>query len=152
MLGACGVTHPTLSASAVSSEISAQLHNLYPLVSPTVSCPSGVRDAKGQTFRCTAGLDGQTLHLTGTVTAGGRFTVAPEEAVVVVATRVAQLSADIQRQARTPAQVDCGPQPLLVVPVRGTFSCHVTFPRQKPRLVTVTEIDVKGDFGYKVSG
>jgi hypothetical protein len=136
----------------VSTEISSQLASHYPVISPVVICPSGVPDSKGKTFTCTASMDGQTLHIDGIVTgAGGHFTAAPKEAVVLVAQRTQQLTRDIASQAHTKANVDCTSRTLLVVPVDNTFPCTVTFVGQKPRSVTVKVVDAQGDFTYTVA-
>jgi hypothetical protein len=152
LFASCAVTHPTLDSKSVEREISQQLASRYRIPAPTVACPSGVRDAVGRTFTCLATIEGQTLHLTGTVTkSGGHFTVAPQEAIIVVSQRAQQLKQDIEKQTRSTAQVDCGTRNLLVVPVGQTFPCTVTFPGQPPRQVTVKVIDPQGDFGYSVS-
>jgi hypothetical protein len=152
LFASCSVTHPTLDAVSVERQIARQLTSRYAIPAPPVKCPSGVRDAAGQTFICQATIEGQILHLTGTVTkAGGHFTVAPQEAIVSVSQSTKQLAQDIEKHARATAQVDCGPRTLLVVPVGHTFPCTVTFPGQPPRPVTVKVVDLQGDFGYTVA-
>jgi hypothetical protein len=147
----CNVASPTLDSAGTSKQISSQLEAQYQVKAPTVSCPSGVRDVSGQTFACTATLDDQVLHLQGTVTSSGHFTVAPEEAVIVVSQRSAQLTQEIEHQAHTSATVDCGSRTLLVVPVGHAFPCTVTFHGEGTRSVSVKVVDVQGDFSYTVA-
>jgi Domain of unknown function (DUF4333) len=146
------VTHPTLDANSVQAQIASQLSARYPVASPHVVCPSGVPASKGQTFLCTATLDGQTLDLDGTVTSGGgHFTISPTEAIIVVDSSTAQLTARIDSQTGAKATVSCGTRSVLVVPVGQTFSCMATFPGQHPRAVTVTVIDIQGHLDVKLA-
>jgi hypothetical protein len=152
VLASCGVAHRTLDAASVEREISQQLATRYSIPAPAVTCPSGVRQTKGQTFLCTTTIEGQTLHLEGTVTAGGgHFTIVPKEAPISVTQTSQRLAQDIEKRTHTSAEVDCGSHTLLMVPVGQTFSCTVTFPGQPPRPVTVNVIDVQGDFGYTLA-
>jgi hypothetical protein len=111
-----------------------------------------VSDRKGQTFTCTATLDGQRVELVATVTGpGGQFTVVPKSAIIVVSSQTAQLADDIEKEAHVRGDVDCGSRSVIVVEVGATFTCTVTFPEQKPRTVTVKVMNVQGDFGYTVA-
>lgn len=152
-LASCAVKpQPTLDAGSVSGQIAAQLSARYQVPSPHVVCPAGVPDRKGQIFTCSGTLDGQTVDLDATITgSGGRFTVVPRSAIIVVASRAAQLTADIDRSAHVTSSVDCGPRAILVVPVGQTFGCQVSFPGQRPREATVKVTDVQGDFDYTVA-
>jgi Domain of unknown function (DUF4333) len=152
LFASCGVTHRTLDAASVEREIAQQVATRYSIPAPTVKCPSGVRQTKGQTFICTATIEGQTLHLEGTVGAGGgQFTVAPREAIISVSSQTARLADDIASHTHTAPRVDCGPHTVLIVPVGHTFTCTATFPGEPPRPVTVKVLDLRGDFSYTLS-
>jgi hypothetical protein len=135
----------TINASSAASEIAAELRNHYQM-EPSVQCPSGVPDKKGQTFTCSAVLDAQKVDLEATVTrTGGTFTVNPTSAILVVATVVPEVQASLARSASVPAAVDCGTRTLLVIPVKGTFTCQATFAGNLPRTVTVTVTNIEGN-------
>jgi hypothetical protein len=52
---ACG---PTLDASGLEEQLSAELHDRFPDSTWQVSCPDGVEPEAGSTFTCTATDDG----------------------------------------------------------------------------------------------
>jgi hypothetical protein len=151
LVASCGITHRTFDARSIEREIAGQVATRYSIPAPPVTCPSGVRDATGQTFVCQVTIDGQVLEVKGTVTKGGQFTPAPQQAIIVVSQTTDRLAQDIGTRFHTTAHVDCGSRTLLVVPVGQTFACTVTFPGQPPRPVTVKVVDLNGDFGYTVA-
>lgn len=143
--------HPTVDPTSAAEQISSQLASRYSIPSPVVSCPAGVPDTEGQTFVCTATLDGQSVDLQGTVTgSGGRFSVMPKSAILGLASLTAQLASQIESRTGSKPIVDCGTRNLLVVPAGKSFTCQAKFAGQQPRVVTVKIADVQGDFGYSL--
>ena len=146
-LTSCGVQpRHTINAASASHQIAAQLAARYPVGTPTVSCPAGVADTVGQTFECSANLDGQPIQLHATVTgAGGRFTFSSQSVIVAVDSVVATLTGKIQDQTHVRAAVDCGHRSVLVIAVGNSFQCSVTAPGVPDRTATVTVVDNLGD-------
>ena len=136
----CGVgPHHALEAAGVQSAIASQLSHEYPVAKPAVACPGGVPLDAGRTFHCTATVDGQPLQLDVTLTdSHGHFRVEPSAAIIPVARATAQLEHDIAGRTHSPASLDCGSRPVLVVEVGGTFACSATVAGVR-RTVRVTE-------------
>ena len=152
LVTSCGVgPRHTLSPSSVSSEIAAQLEAQYGIKQPEVTCPSGVPDRRGQTFVCTATIDGQTVQMDGTVTGSGRFTVEPRSVIISVPTIESSLAAELQKQTHIKPVVDCGSREVLVVEVGGTFACSAAFTVGKPRAVKVTVVNLQGHYLYQLA-
>jgi hypothetical protein len=80
----------------------------------------------------------------------GRYTLEPTAAVVVPAHLVPMLEARIAGDLGAAATVDCGPQPVLVLPAGATFGCTATV-RGRPRPVTVTVEDLQGHVRFSVA-
>jgi hypothetical protein len=136
----------------VSHEIASQLSDRYPVGSPTVNCPTGVADTAGATFVCSTVLDGQPVHMDGTVTgSNGQFTVVPDAAIIPIASATSLLTQDITNQTHVRPRVDCGTLRVAVVAIGRSISCSATFPGQKPRKVTVTVTDRQGDVRYTLA-
>ena len=152
-LTGCGAGPKTeISATSAAHQIAAQLTARYGLSHVQVTCPPGVTDRDGQKFVCPTVIGGMSVDMDATVTgAGGHFTVAPAEPIVVLSSVAGQLATQIdQRTGRKPA-VTCPGGVVKIVPVDTTFDCTATFPGEKGRTVTVKIIDIKGDFGYQLA-
>ncbi len=148
----CGVgPRHTLSPSSLSSQIAAQLETQYGIKQPAVTCPSGVPDRKGQTFVCTATIDGQTIQMDGTATGSGRFSVEPRSVIISVPTIESSLATELKKQTHIKPVVDCGPKEVLVVEVGGTFACSAVFPGGKPRAVKVKVVNLQGRYLYQLA-
>jgi hypothetical protein len=103
----------------------------------------------GQTFTCTAVLDGQTVKMDGTVTGNdGRFTVVPDSAIIDVAGATKILTSGITAQTHLHSTVDCGSRKVVVIVVGQTFDCMARLAGEKPRTVKVTAVDHQGNLRY----
>jgi len=90
-------------------------------------------------------LDGQSLVVNGTVTGtGGRYTIQPAEAVIIVSHAVSVLQADIATQTHVPDTVNCGRSTVLIVAAGRTFSCTATVAGQA-RQATVMVSGLQGN-------
>jgi hypothetical protein len=153
-LASCGVgpSH-TLNPKSVQAQIAHQLESRYPVKGVVVNCPASIpADRVGTTFTCTAGIDGQTLRLLGTVTSSkGLYSIEPAEAIVSTAQAASTLQSDISANVHSTVSVDCGPLPVRVVPVNGQFACQVSIAGQGARQATVTVEDLNGHFHYSLA-
>jgi hypothetical protein len=154
MTAACGVSpHRTLDAHSVASEIGTVLARQYQLPAEHVSvhCPGGVRTISGQKFICQATVAGESLSINGRVTSSdGRYTVAPAQAVIVVARAEPVLQSEITAQLHVPVHVSCGTQRVLVLGPGDAFSCTATV-EGETRLVTVDVVDLQGNVRYSLA-
>jgi hypothetical protein len=135
----------------MSSQIAAQLEAQYGIKEPSVTCPSGVPDRRGQTFVCTATIDGHTVEMDGTATGSGRFTVQPRSVIISIPAIESSLASELQKLTHVKPVVDCGSGDILVVEVGGTFACTAAFPGGKPRAVKVTVVNRQGDYRYQLA-
>jgi hypothetical protein len=143
----------TLDARSIERRISAEIASQYQLAPALVSvaCPKGTPAQAGRMFSCTATLAGQPLPIDGTVTDDrGRYTLEPTAAVLIPADLVPMLEARIAADLGAAATVDCGVQPVLVLPAGGTFGCTATV-RGRPRPVTVTVEDLQGHVRFSLA-
>lgn len=138
-----------MNGGSAAKKISAELSGRYAGTTPGVTCPSGVAVHAGQTFACHVVIDGQSLTITGTITASnGDFTLAPSAAIIPVAQTAMALEQSISKEAHVPVIVACGSRTVAVVAAGQTFMCTATLRGEKPRPVTVTVRNVEGDTSY----
>jgi hypothetical protein len=123
-----------------------------PAADVTVTCPDGIPEVAGRSFKCQATVAGQTLPIDGTVTnSAGRYRTRPGAAVIVLSSVAAELQSRVAAQERAPARVFCGDQAILVVPAGGSFSC-TSMVAGHNRQLTVTVDDLEGHVHFSVAG
>ncbi len=91
-----------------------------------VACPDGLKAERGNTFDCTAKVDGETVRFEVTQTDDqGTVSVSAAEAVVDVNTLRARIEDSYQEQADRAVSADCGEQTVIVVKFREAINCTV---------------------------
>ena len=128
------------------------MRSRYPATHVQLDCPSGVKEKIGAAFSCTATLDGERVTLGGKVTsAGGGYSIQPEEAIVVSTQAAATLQQRIAAQLRENVSVSCGLPAIRIVPAGGEFTCDATLPGQSTRQVIVSVLDSSGNMRFSLT-
>jgi hypothetical protein len=162
--GACssgggGETEPpttpaTLDIAQATTQIEAYVAATYPTVARgAVTCPDSVEVEQGSTFQCTAVVgDGKELHITVTQDSadGTEISFVPDEAVIEMATVVANLPGQVADKFTGGATVDRGPDQVMVIPPGGTFGCSGTDITGTAKIIQVTVTDINGNLSVAV--
>jgi hypothetical protein len=115
-----------------------------------VDCPER-KIKKGDTFTCTAIVEGQSLRLAVTQTDDeGTVDGQPEQALLSVEKATTAIESSIREQTGIAAQVDCGDKAVLVKDVGATFDCTARAPDGSTRRVAVTVKDLEGNVDFRL--
>lgn len=146
---AAAATPPPVAGTEVAAFIDAKLDpELAPLAVTPARCPDRLVLAKEKPEFCGITVEGQPVRVRVVRADNGGYTVATDQAVVVVQKLEAALAAQTSQAAGVPVQVDCGDRAVLVADPPKTVQCLAT-PAGKPaRLLDVTINDTSGAFSY----
>jgi hypothetical protein len=112
------------------------------------SCPEGVDLKVGEEFRCTVSVAGVEAPYTVTITEVGdtsaHYELAPAKAIIGVDAVIAFLRDQAQAQGLADAEIDCGPEKILVADPQTTFDCTLST-ATADQVVTVLIEDLEGN-------
>ncbi len=138
----------TLDRDDLHALIEDQLAGDLPVTIADADCPEVEDPADGDTFECTATLDGQPVTVVGTVTdaENGTVNVVFGDAVL----DVAALESTTAEQLGEGITVECGDENYLVQEVGASFECEATDSSGATAAVAVTVNDVAGNVSFEV--
>jgi hypothetical protein len=158
VLAGCTITigrRDTVDPARMTDSITRWLKEQFPdLRMGSIACPSKVKLTAGETFQCTADMEGAQLPITVTLTHvdtdkgeyDSNFKLA--KALVNTDKAVKELQSSLPVEL-VDATVDCGTPRVRVVEVGGTFECTVS-KGNEPQVVRVVVEDVSGSAQFEL--
>jgi Domain of unknown function (DUF4333) len=158
LLGGCTITiggRDTVDPARMSDSITRWLQEQFPdLRVGSIACPSKVKLTAGETFQCTADMEGAQLPITVTLTHvdtdKGEYDSSFKLAKPLINTdkAVKELQSNLPVELAN-ATVDCGTPRVRVLEVGGTVECTVSKGKQR-QVVRVVVDDVAGTAHYEL--
>jgi Domain of unknown function (DUF4333) len=151
VLAGCTITiggRDTVDPASMSDSITRWLKEQFPdLRVGAIECPSKVKLTAGETFQCTADVEGAQLPITVTLThvdnkGGYDSSFKPAKAIINTDEAVKELQSNLPVELAN-ATVDCGTPRLRVLEVGGTAECTVSKGNERYVVRVVVE-DVGG--------
>jgi hypothetical protein len=115
-------------------------------------CPEVEDPEEGQSFECTAKVDGQDVRIGVTVTDAeeGVVDIASLDAILKIATLEATIADDMTQESGFEVFVECSDENFLVAEVGSTLTCEASDGADQTASVAVTVEDATGNVTFEM--
>jgi hypothetical protein len=115
-------------------------------------CPEVEEPEVGQTFECTAKVEGQDVRIGVTVTDAdeGIVDIASLDAILVVSVLENGIADDLTEQLGFDVSIECSDEGYLVAAVDSTLTCEASDGAGETANVTVTVNDAEGNVSFEI--
>lgn len=151
-LSACS-SEPTYDAEEIAAKVVAEQEKVTPdLEVADGTCEEDVPLEVDEVIGCTVSIAGVEAPYDVTVTSleeeRANYRIEPAKAVISVEAVKGALTAELEKQGVTGAEVDCGEDAIRVEDPGTTFTCTMSL-GGRSREATITVQDLQGNIGYE---